>query len=87
MIQSPAINAMAHGSRASTLLDYNDYNLCDECAKPPRQARNGLKSVEKRQELPLAAQQPASAVANASFMIRRMVRAQRPHCALQPRQP
>src|SRR6202044_3788274 len=35
-----------HGMCAA-VLHYNDYNLCDECAKPPRQSRIRLKSVEK----------------------------------------
>src|SRR5262245_3919354 len=35
----------------------------------------------------LQAQAAPQALASASSMIRRMVRAQRPHCALQPRQP
>jgi len=43
--------------------------------------------VEKTYEPPFARQQPVSAVANASFMMCRIVRAHRPHWALQPRQP
>ena len=84
MTTDPFMEAARLGARSSTLIEYEEI---PHLPRIKRRARRYSAAMGMSSTCAQASALPLQQAARLSSMMRRMVRAQRPHCGLHPRQP